>query len=232
MGIEFTLPVSLQEAAEILREAAHRTRCPIDTETPRQLRLHHWQFEAICHLFPDEFEPSQRTRVHLFDPLANLGYAQTWDFFIETCKMLGATSINEVVRDVTAVRADAAQNDEPNKQMMAPDMGGLTAQSEHPESSLVQNIRAQTVIMGQVAGGDISGAHSTTGGVPTRRQQRPAWWIIVGLIILEAIISFAINVSTDILPDSIKPYRWVAWPVLGVTVIILIFWSLKKASAE
>jgi len=58
----------------------------------------------------------------------------------------------------------------------------------------------------------------------TRSGSKP---LAIALFILGIIITIVTNIASDRLPEAWEPYLWLAWPLLGVLVIIAVWLSLK-----
>jgi len=88
---EFTVPVPLAQAAEILREAAYQHRlaiCTVALDTVRVSDEAWLVFSVTCSLFSDDTAPGQRTIVRCQSVASYIFHLLDWNSFIETCKRL------------------------------------------------------------------------------------------------------------------------------------------------
>lgn len=64
-------------------------------------------------------------------------------------------------------------------------------------------------------------------------QQQSVRVLTIFLILLNVMIAVVTNIATGILPEQIKPYLWLSWPILGVLVLIYIYlnWLSTKSQS-
>lgn len=51
------------------------------------------------------------------------------------------------------------------------------------------------------------------------RSSGPVVWVVVVANLLAVVVAVITNVATDVLPESWRPFQWIAWPVLGLLVL-------------
>jgi len=88
---EFSIPVPLAQAAEILRAAAHRHGLAICTVAPDTVRVSDgaWLVLSVtCSLFSDDRASGQRTIVRCQSVASGISHLLGWNRFVETCKRL------------------------------------------------------------------------------------------------------------------------------------------------